>query len=165
MKPIVVPFSIDGLSTLNKKLEQIVNKKADLEKMFVEKSLSYIKKRAIYYIQSSTGGSEWYQVTGTLSTSFEMDVSLKRLFNSCYYSAFVEYGTGIKGENRDGYVSDASGKGNEGWFFFDENEELHFTHGMPAHRYLFNAIQDYTVGNEYKRIFKRCFESIVGGME
>lgn len=161
MKKIVVPFSISGLSELYRKFNVLKNRKKDLEDMFVKQSLSYIRDRAIFYIYATTGGSKWYQVTGELANSFAIDISLKRLFNSCYYSAFVEFGTGIKGESRDGYISNASGKGEDGWFFVDDDGVLRFTHGMPAHRYMFNAVRDYVTGNEYKKIFNRCFESML----
>lgn len=164
MKKIVVLFSISGLSELNKKFDVLIHRKNDLEDMFIKQSLTYIQDRAIHYVNATTGGSEWYQVTGTLANSFVIDMSLKRLFSSCYYSAFVEFGTGIKGESRDGYESNASGKGEDGWFFVDDDGILRFTHGMPAHRYMFNAVRDYVTGNEYKRIFKRCFESMLEGI-
>lgn len=163
-KSIKISFSINGLNDLDKKIELLASKKKYLEDMFIKQSLLYIKERAILYINESTGGSEWYQITETLANSFEMDLSLKRLFNYCYYSAFVEYGTGIKGENRDGYESNSSGKGEDGWFFQTDDGQVHFTHGMEAHRYMFNAIRDYVIGSEYKRIFKRCFENVLGGI-
>lgn len=164
MRTITEPFSLKGLDDFSKKINTLIKKQNVLEQMFIKESLSFIRKQAIHYINETTGGSEWYQVTSELANSFAMDLSIKRLFNSCYYSAYVEFGTGIKGESRDGYVSDASGKGEEGWFFRTEDGELHFTHGMPAHRFMFNAINDYVVGNEYQKIFSRCFNKILGGV-
>jgi len=35
---------------------------------------------------------------------------------------------------------------------------------MIAHRFMYDAIQDYVTGGEYKRIFEKSFKTVMGGM-
>lgn len=163
MAKIQIPFSLQGMDKFKEILAVLSSPK--LEEMFIEESLLYLKERAIYYVNATVGTSEWYVSTGTLANSFEIDTTLKKLYNSCRYSAYVEYGTGIHGDSKDGYVSNVSGKGNSGWIFKTEDGEFHFTHGQYPHRFMFNAVQDYVVGGAYKIIFNQCFEKLLGGLK
>lgn len=160
-------LSQKGVAQLIRKLELINSKIPQLQIEFNRRSLDYIEKRAKFYIKQTTGGSSWYEITHTLENSFVKDYSLGTLINNCWYSALVEYGTGVKGQgthpNSKDYQYDVNGHGESGWYFFDDENNLHFTTGMEAHRYMFNAIQDYVVGEEYKKIFEKSFNTVMGG--
>ncbi|MEG0409191.1 MAG: hypothetical protein RR623_09990, partial [Bacilli bacterium] len=96
------------------------------------------------------------------------DYNLGTLINDCAYSAFVEYGTGIvgKGTHPDpkNYQYDVNSHGEKGWGFKDKNGNLHFTKGMEAHRFMYNAVNDYCMKGEYKRIFKEAVNKELGGL-
>lgn len=162
------PFSQKGISQTIRKFETIKSKVPQLEQEFKRRSLDYIEKRAKHYISKTTGGSSWYVLTHTLENSFVKDYSLGTLINDCWYSAFVEFGTGISGKgthpNPRDYQYDVNGHGENGWYFFDDEGNLHFTTGMKAHRYMYDAISDYVVGGEYKRIFEKSFKTVMGGI-
>lgn len=162
------PFSQKGISQTIRKFETIKSKVPQLEQEFKRRSLDYLEKRAKHYISKTTGGSSWYVLTHTLENSFVKDYSLGTLINDCWYSAFVEFGTGISGKgthpNPRDYQYDVNGHGENGWYFFDDEGNLHFTTGMKAHRYMYDAISDYVVGGEYKRIFEKSFKTVMGGI-
>lgn len=162
------PFSQKGISQTIRKFETIKSKVPQLEQEFKRRSLDYLEKRAKHYISKTTGGSSWYVLTHTLENSFVKDYSLGTLINDCWYSAFVEFGTGVSGKgthpNPRGYQYDVNGHGENGWYFFDDEGNLHFTTGMKAHRYMYDAISDYVVGGEYKRIFEKSFKTVMGGI-
>ncbi|MEG0366522.1 MAG: hypothetical protein RR585_06785 [Coprobacillus sp.] len=162
------PLSQKGISQIIRKLETMQRKMPQLEEEFKRRSLDYLEKRARYYIFKTTGGSSWYTLTHTLENSWIKDYSLGTLVNNCWYSAIVEFGSGISGQGTHpqpkDYQYDVNGHGEDGWYFFDEQGALHFTTGMQAHRYMFDAIQDYVIGNEYKKIFEKSFNAIMGGI-
>ncbi len=168
MYKLNIPFSVNGVKELNNKLDLMKRKIPELSALFKKKSLDYIEERANIYIGNTTGGSAWYQVTGRLSRSWIKDYDIGTLINFCEYSAFVEYGTGIVGKGThpdpNGYQYDVNNHGNTGWGFIDEDGNFHWTKGMQAHRYLFDAVQDYTVGEAYKKIYLDCFNEVMGGI-
>lgn len=160
-------LSQKGIARTIRKLEILQKKFPQVEYEFKKRSLDYIEKRARYYIRNTTGGSQWYQITHTLENSWIKDYDIGKLINYCWYSGLVEFGTGIKGQgthpDSKGYQYDINGHGDSGWYF-DYDGKLHFTTGMEAHRYMFNAIQDYVVGKEYKKIFEKSFNTVMGGI-
>lgn len=162
------PFSPKGVAQVIRKLEVLKNKSPQIEQEFKRRSLDYLEKRARHYISKTTGGSNWYELTHTLENSWVKDYSLGKLINNCWYSAIVEFGSGVSGKgthpNPQDYQYDVNGHGDNGWYFFDDKGELHFTTGMKAHRFMYDAIQDYVVGGEYKRIFEKSFNAVMGGI-
>lgn len=161
------PLSQKGVQQMINKLEYMQHNISKLEIEFNRRSLDFIERRARHYIANSIGGSSWYKITHTLENSWIKDYSIGILINNCWYSALVEFGTGVRGQgthpNPMTYQYDVNGHGVSGWYFFDEEENIHFTTGMEAHRYMFNAIQDYVIGKEYEKIFEKSFNTVMGG--
>ena len=161
------PFSQKGISQTIRKFETIKSKVPQLEQRVQKKILIILKKEQSIIFQKLQA-----EVRGTylltLENSFVKDYSLGTLINDCWYSAFVEFGTGISGKgthpNPRDYQYDVNGHGENGWYFFDDEGNLHFTTGMKAHRYMYDAISDYVVGGEYKRIFEKSFKTVMGGI-
>ena len=164
---IRVPLSVNGIRKAKKKIKAIKNRLPAVEKKFISKSLNFLEERAKFYIQSTTGGS-WYELTHTLENSFIKDESVGKLINNCFYAAVVEFGTGTVGEGTHPlskeYEYDVNSHGEEGWFFFDDDGNIHWTKGMKAHAYMYNAVVDYYYKEEYKRIFKEAFDEVLGGV-
>lgn len=161
-------LSQKGIAKTIRKLETIQRKLPQVEIEFKRRSLDYIEKRARHHISRSIGGSSWYQITHTLENSWVKDYELGKLVNNCWYSSIVEFGSGIRGQGTHpdpkNYQYDVNGHGENGWYFFDDDGNLHFTTGMEAHRFMFNAIQDYVVGGEYKKIFSKSFDTVMRGV-
>lgn len=147
----------------------------DIEKMekalpivkqeFIRLSLDYLEEGAKEYIKQTIGGSSWYVITHNLENSFRKSPDIGKLVNECWYSAFVEYGTGVVGEGTHEdpktYQYDINNHGENGWWFYDEKGKAHWTKGMEAHRFMYRATVDYiTIG--YKEIFKKLFDKKIG---
>lgn len=164
---IHVPFSRQGINILIKNYKFIQENLPKVRNEYVSRSLDYIEKRAKYYIQQTTGNSDWYVLSHTLESSFVKNVVEGTLINMCKYAIYVEYGTGIigKGTHPDSgdYQYDANGHGADGWFFFDDEGVLHWTQGMEAHMFLYNAVNDF-LKYESGKILKEVLRELMGGV-
>lgn len=164
---IVKPLSQKGVSQLIVRLGKIQQNIPTLEEEFKKRSLDFIERRATAYIKSSTGGS-WYELTHTLESSWQKDYSIGKLINYCWYSALVEFGTGMVGKGTHPDPQDYEYDMNEheewGWFFIDDQGKVHFTRGMRAHRFMYRALQDYVTKGEYKKIYEKSFKHVMGGL-
>lgn len=164
----VFPFTIRGMMEMTKYFEFLENNLEKLKPLFISKSLDFLEEHAKEYLSQTTSNSSWYQLTHTLENSFVKDVSTGTLINTCFYAGMVEYGTGTVGKGThpmaNNYQYDANGHGEGGWFFFDEQGNMHWTKGMEAHRYLYNAVTDYYDKGEWRRILKECLDELMGGM-
>lgn len=136
-----------------------------LKKAFIKYSLDYLDKKARMYLEQSIGNGK-YIPTGKLMSHFQKDYETGRFFNDCFYAAFVEYGTGIvgKGTHPDAgnYQYDINNHGEDGWYYFKDGK-LHWTKGLEAHRYMFNAINLY-VDSGAKKCFSKAFDEVIGGI-
>lgn len=165
---INIPLSINGVNKGKQKLQLVANSLPKVRDEFIKRSLMFIETRAKLYIRSTTGSSDWYELTKTLENSFAKDIKLGTLVNNCFYAGFVEYGTGIIGNGTHplskNYQYDMNGHGEAGWFFLDENGVLHWTQGMEAHRFMYDAINDYCERGEFKHIFNEVMDKYIGGI-
>lgn len=165
---IKVPLSVNGMRDLKKKISTIERNVPKIEQKFIKKSVDFMEERAKFYIRTTTGGSSWYQLTHTLENSFLKDYQMKKLINYCFYSAYVEFGTGIIGKGThpqsQTYQYDVNNHGDNGWYFFDDNGNLHWTKGMKAHAYMYNTVVDYFYKEEYKRLFNEAANEVLGGI-
>lgn len=160
-------MSANGIRSLIDRLYLLESKSELVHKRFVERSLQYLEDRAREYIELTTGGSSWYELTHTLENSFLQDAATQRLINNCFYAAFVEYGTGVVGKGTHplakNYAYDTNEHGNNGWFFYDDEGNIHWTRGMKAHAYMYHAALDYYTAG-YKIVFESVLDEIMGGM-
>lgn len=160
-----IPMSVNGIGMFLKYAKTIKSNLPYVEKQFTQRSLEFIKERANEYIRETTGNSDWYVLTHQLENSWVIDIVQQTLVNVCRYSAFVEYGTGIVGTgthpNSENYQYDQGEHGDSGWFFFDDEGILHWTRGMEAHAYLYNAVSDYYNKGEAGRILSEIVEEMM----
>lgn len=163
----VYPFSVKGMMEMSEYFTFMRDNLKRIKPIFIERSLDYLEERAKENIDKTTGGASWYQITGTLKDSFVKDASVGTLINTCFYSAFVEYGTGVVGAgthpNPNGYQYDANNHGGNGWFYYDDEGNIHWTKGMKAHRYMYDAINDYYYKGAWKKILKGIMDEMMGG--
>ena len=168
-KTIHLSLSIKSVRETKRKFLFMRNNLPAVKRLFVERSLDYIEERAKEYIRSTVGGSSWYVPTGTLENSWVKNIDTGMLENTCWHAALVEYGTGIigKGTHPDpasGYQYDVNNHGEEGWFFYDQEGNIHWTRGMVAHRFLYDAINDYYYRGQYKVIFRDVMNELMKGI-
>lgn len=67
------------------------------------------------------------------------------VYTNCLWAKFVEFGTGIVGENRQhpdtsivGWKYDVNNHGEKGWFYFKDGE-WHWTKGMPSRPFMYET--------------------------
>lgn len=167
---IIQPFSPFGIDMTKRKFRYIATHAEELRIEFNRQSLIYMQNEAVFFIEQTTGHSSWYTLTGTLKRSFIANPLLGTLINDCFYSAFVEFGTGIKGStnvrfhSQTGmYVPNLSGKGDSGWTFKYGDKYIYNFQGTFAHRYMYNAVRAYVYGG-YAFCFERAFEKVFRGI-
>lgn len=157
--------NLKGMKLMQKKIDNLQNAMPQLGQRFIEMSLDYLYERAAYYIESSTGNGG-YEPTAELLAGLKRDYELGKLFNDCVHAAWVEYGTGMIGTGTHpnpptGYQYDANAHGEQGWTYPGEDGKFYHTQGLSAHRFMYNAITDYRMN--YKKIFSKAFNEVVGG--
>lgn len=160
-------FSVNGIHRLKVKAQLLSDGLPGVRSLFIRKSIDYLEQRAKHHLGESIGHS-WYTPSGALMNSFQKvyGAEFGRLFNDYFTASLVEYGTGIVGKGTHptpkGHQYDVNNHGDDGWVYLGKDGEYHFTRGMEAHRYMYNALIDYISG-AYKRIFNEAFNQILGG--
>lgn len=159
-------FTIEGIQNIIDMNNNIIAAMPSLKKLFIEKSLDYLDEHARFHLEASIGNGI-YVPTGELMAHFRKEYELGKFLNDCWYSAFVEYGTGIVGAGTHpyakGYQYDVNSHGDDGWYYKDDDGNYHWTKGMTAHRYMFNALNDYLNGGA-KMLFSESFKEVMGGI-
>lgn len=159
-------FTIQGIQNIIDMNNEIMTAIPALRNDFIKRSLDYLDERARYHLAASIGNGS-YVPTGELMSHFRKEYELGKFLNDCYYAALVEYGTGIVGSgthpNAKGYQYDVNNHGEDGWYYMDEHGKFHWTKGMQAHRYMFNALNDY-LNDGVKKVFSESFKVIMGGI-
>lgn len=155
---IEIDLSSDGIQELIDDLSFLTNNLPKVSELFIKYSLDYIESLAKENIDATTGGSSWYRVTGNLKHSFMKSYSsfYGELINYALYACYVEYGTGIYADNGQGR------KG--GWLFKDKDGIVRFTKGTKPHWFMQNAYERYYLAGEYKIIWDKAFDEIMGGI-
>lgn len=84
------------------------------------------------------------------------------VYANCQWAKFVEFGTGVVGENRPhpdtsivGWKYDVNDHGEKGWFYFRDGE-WHWTKGMPSRPFMFETAMD------LKRIIEETAREVFG---
>lgn len=159
---------IRDLERISKLFHTMSEKMPEVNRVFIRKSVDYLDEHARNHLANSIGHS-WYIPSGALMSSFQKvyDTEFGRLFNDYFTAQWVEYGTGIVGQGThpesNGYQYDVNNHGDDGWVYRDKNGQYHFTRGMEAHRYMYNALIDY-ITTGYKECFSKAFDEVLGGV-
>ena len=131
--------AIDELERMKKVAKQINDE-------FLKRCLVWIKERADFYLDRRVGK---YKGTAEISKSWiieKVDKNRWRLRNVNPVGAYVEFGTGLIGEqkphgkaNELDYEYDVNNHGYRGWYYTDENGNIIWTNGF-AGRLIFNEL-------------------------
>lgn len=113
-------------------------------------------------VQLAQMGAEY---TGQLSSSmvgyFSPSSGVGIIRAGAWYAVFVEFGTGVVGAGSPhpdpvGWQYDVNGHGDEGWVYFNENDQKwHWTKGMESRPFMYNTAR--TLEKECLQIAKEMF--------
>lgn len=156
--------AIDELERMKKVAKQINDE-------FLKRCLVWIKERADFYLDRRVGK---YKGTAEISKSWiieKVDKNRWRLRNVNPVGAYVEFGTGLIGEqnphgkaNELGYEYDVNNHGSKGWNW--ENEELGISmfgfKGYEGKSFLYDAFLDFTIFGKYKEIYQELIKEKTG---
>lgn len=160
MKIKVNPLSLSSIEDAKKKVEdyqkQLESKTEEIIKRLTEEGLL----RAIDTVPIYLGGAV-NSITGYVEGN-------KGIIRAGGYCAFIEFGTGIRGENSPhpsaeyiaamqwaynvGTTIFTTKDGRTGWFFPADDGTWKFTEGMPSRPFMWQTAQ--YLKAEYKRIVK-----------
>lgn len=165
---LTTDLSVAGFENLFKELTALKKDVSKINDKFLAESLKYLKERAQYHISNSVGKTG-YIPTGDLENSFsEIQVSFESgglaiLRNTAWHAAFTEFGTGLMGKMMPhelaaelGWVYDKNNHGEDGWWYWGDDGKRHWTQGMAAHRYMYNALRDYLYGGGKEECMRRA---------
>lgn len=90
--------------------------------------------------------------TGNLASSIQGYYSsgVALIYTDCWYAAFVEFGTGIKGQNsphpiaaEHGWSYDVNDHGEEGWWYMNDTDgKMHWTKGMESRPFMHETARE-----------------------
>lgn len=158
--------SIGDLKKFSNELQSLKNKAKRIEKNLPMILLSAIRDRANQYLENRVG---FYKGTANISQQwsiYEESNGNWVLINLSDEGAYVEFGTGIKGENSHdianevNYEYDVSKHGTEGWNWYDKWNGIlirGFT-GYSGKSFLYDAYYDYIVKGEWQTLLEREFK-------
>lgn len=166
---INLKLTVESVKNLEDKFRMMKDRLPQLQRTFVQKSLDYLNVQAAYYVDESTGNGS-YIPTENLRNSFVKtnDGELGTLINNAFYSALVEYGTGVKGMGTyqgalpPGWQYDVNQHGEAGWSYQGTDGKWYHTTGLQAHNFMYNAVNDYLFRKEYMRCFEEAFAEVIG---
>lgn len=105
------------------------------------------------------------EYTGQLSSSmvgyFSPATGVGIIRAGAWYAVFVEFGTGVVGAGSPhpdptGWQYDTNGHGDDGWVYFNENDQKwHWTKGMASRPFMYNTAR--TLEKECLQIAKEVF--------
>lgn len=87
---INMSLKVDNIRKIKKGVDSFAKHMDDIKREFVKESLEYIEAKARLNIQATTGGSSWYELTGTLENSWVLSDVSGILENVCGYAALVD---------------------------------------------------------------------------
>lgn len=126
-----------------------------LNKQFLKFSLEYLEERAKLYIDTTTK-----MQTGDLKSSFKKIIykDSGELINNSLHAIFVEFGTGIKGKNSQHPNSNGFSFRETGWTYKSKDGNYYHTNGQVAHKFMYNAFNDYYYRGGYIECFVKAFD-------
>jgi HK97 gp10 family phage protein len=106
--------------------------------------------------------------TGELESSidgyFSPSLGVGIVYAGSWYAIYVEFGTGIRGEEAQhpmsgniGWAYDVNDHGESGWVYFNERDgQYHWTDGMPSRPFMYDTVRELDKMCEViaRRVFK-----------
>ncbi len=156
-----------GLSQkeIQKAIKQVEKYKIDLNKKcirLVEKLTDKGIKIAKFNVQN-LGAFYTGELESSIDGYFSPSLGVGIIYAGSWYAMYVEFGTGIRGEeaqhpmsNEVGWVYDQENHGEDGWVYFNERDgQYHWTNGMPSRPFLYDTIRE--LDNICEKVAKQIF--------
>lgn len=136
------PNSIDrALEALERYKEKIERNKEKLSQKMAEAGAAEAKNVAMYFNAYDSG----QLVDGIVA---EQEKNDWRIHSTAPHSAFVEMGTGVRGEREPnpnksypGWEYDVNKHGDAGWWYTGDDGKSHWTKGMPSRPFMYDTAQ------------------------
>lgn len=114
---------------------------ADAMQELVDDGIMYAKAQI-----ESMGAIESGELLGSIQGYYEPDKHVGVIYSDCWYAIFVEYGTGIVGQQNPhpdppaSWTYDVNEYGDAGWYYYDaEQGRGRWTKGQASARFLYEA--------------------------
>lgn len=180
---IKLKLSANDFKKRAKELNAIAQKKDEIVKEFLLRSVEEIKLMSSYYLEQESNGLS-SALINDINSNWETEITGNRiqLINNNEFSAFLEFGTGIVGNGTyntvfgaETYQYDVEGHKlkDRSWIFKIKNENMIDikpdyiinrttntirTKGQPAIMYLFNAVMSLVEKDVFKNIWNEVIE-------
>ena len=140
-------LSVKGIENLKKQLEDykkdFVHKCDLLAQRLAEQGVIIAKTKIAEYDAVYTG--ELYRSVNYEKGAVIQDGSRWIVYTDCPWAKFVEFGTGITGQQNPhpktelvGWKYDVNEHGEAGWFYFRDGE-WHWTKGLPSRPFMYET--------------------------
>lgn len=150
MKQVRVNLSRESIESARKELESykteirgVVNA---LVAQLVDDGVAIAKAHIV-----TMGAVESTELLAGIEGAFDSVLGIGYVKSSSNHTWFVEFGTGIVGEQNEGlappyitgYVQNASGHDESGWYYYDEKQgRRRWTRGMPPRPFMYKTLLD-----------------------
>lgn len=171
---MILRLSKTGINEFKQNLIKIRDNTKKVNDLFRLRSCDWITKEANINLDSSI--KEGYEIVTDIRNSWRKTTNgnVTRLINDDYRSAYVEFGTGVKGQNsphierkRAGYVYNKPSKYKDEdgyWTFRLPNGNWITFNGYIGKAFLYKAFRKYVDTKVYEKIYKEVFEEINKGL-
>jgi hypothetical protein len=129
---------IKEISAYKKKIK---NSAPEITRLLTEQGVSLAQQNAAYMKIYDTGALV-DGIQAEFAGAFGVSTALGKVHSTAPHSAFCEFGTGIVGAGSPhsnpipGWTYDENNHGEDGWFYYDEGGNKHWTKGMPSRPYM-----------------------------
>lgn len=134
-------FSRSSIENAKQRLMQKADKIDDGTRRAVEELTQMGYEYMMSIVPVESGG-----LADSISWEYDQSTNTGRIVIGSDYAIFVEYGTGIVGENSPhpepapGWSYDVNGHGEKGWSYFDAKQNRYrWTKGEPAHAFVYRT--------------------------
>ena len=144
---IAVELSPAGINRAIKEIEAEERRIKDKARTLVE-ALTDLGVTVAKVQLASLGAAYTGELIESISGYFSPVLGAGIIRAGAPYAVFVEFGTGVVGAqsphpNPEGWVYDAGGHGEKGWFYFNDRDgKWHWTQGMESRPFLYNTARE-----------------------
>lgn len=146
----------DAIERLTEYQNRVKNAGDDISKKLAKDGVQFAKSNAIFMSAYDSGEL----VNGIIDEHQENKSFVK---STAAHSAYVEMGTGIRGQQNpnpnkyaSGWQYDVNEHGESGWWYMGDDGKYHWTKGMPHRPFMYNAAQQ--IREEISEVAKQILD-------
>jgi len=159
VKKITIRLSEESINAAIKELNKYKSELSKKTNLLVQKLVEAgveIAKQEVLALGAFDSGELHDSLDGMMYTDGARGI----VFTDCGHASFVEFGTGIVGENNPHptmpWEYDINEHGEKGWVYYDEKQgRFRWTKGMPSRPYMYNTARqlEERVGEIAREVF------------